>query len=86
LADKLEAHGYVVRGEDEHRRTVVTVEVTRAGREVVEGVVGRRHHALVELLAELPSKRRPAVSAAVRELVAAAEAAPGVPTAGPGRL
>ncbi|WP_280142724.1 MarR family transcriptional regulator [Amycolatopsis rubida] len=40
LADKLEAHGYVVRGEDEHRRTVVTIEVTAAGREVVAG--GRR--------------------------------------------
>ncbi|MFD2470947.1 MarR family winged helix-turn-helix transcriptional regulator [Amycolatopsis silviterrae] len=86
LADKLEAHGYVVRGEDEHRRTVVTIEVTAAGREVVAGVVERRHHALSELLAELPAERSQAVAMAVRDLVAAAEAAPGVPTAGPGRL
>ncbi|WP_037357760.1 MarR family winged helix-turn-helix transcriptional regulator [Amycolatopsis orientalis] len=86
LADKLEAHGYVVRGEDEHRRTVVTIEVTAAGREVVAGVVGRRQRALSELLAEVPGARRQAVAAAVRDLVMAAESAPGVPTAGPGRL
>ncbi|WP_033288669.1 MarR family winged helix-turn-helix transcriptional regulator [Amycolatopsis jejuensis] len=86
LADKLEAHGYVVRGEDEHRRTVVTVEVTDTGREVVAGVVDRRHRGLAELLAEVPVTRRSAVSAAMRDLLSAAEAAPGVPTAGPGRL
>ncbi|WP_020665107.1 MarR family winged helix-turn-helix transcriptional regulator [Amycolatopsis benzoatilytica] len=86
LADKLEAHGYVARGVDEHRRTVVTVEVTPAGREVVAGVVDRRHRALAELLAELPAERRATVSTAVGDLLSAAEAAPGVPTAGPGRL
>jgi len=86
LADKLEAHGYVARGVDEYRRTVVTVEVTPAGREVVAGVVDRRHRALAELLAELPADRHETVSTAVRDLLSAAEAAPGVPTAGPGRL
>jgi DNA-binding MarR family transcriptional regulator len=86
LADKLEAHGYVRRGVDEQRRTVVTVETTDAGRSVVAGVLDRRHRALADLLAELPAARRPAVTRAVRELVTAAEAAPALPATGPGRL
>jgi DNA-binding MarR family transcriptional regulator len=35
LVDKLEAAGYVVRGADPHSRSIVTVEVTAAGRDVV---------------------------------------------------
>lgn len=86
LADKLEAHGYVRRGEDEHNRTVVTIEVTPAGREVVTGVVNRRHQALGELLAQLDPEERRQAHEAVTRLLAAAESAPAVPSAGPGRL
>ncbi|MFI5608897.1 MarR family winged helix-turn-helix transcriptional regulator [Amycolatopsis sp. NPDC051903] len=86
LADKLEAHGYVERGEDEHNRTVVTIEVTQAGREVVKGVLTRRHQALGDLLAQLAPEDRAQANAAVRNLLAAAEHAPTVPAAGPGRL
>lgn len=86
LADKLEAHGYVTRQVDAHRRTVVTLETTEAGRSVVAGVLDRRHRALADLLAELPASRRHSVTRAVRDLVAAAEAAPALPATGPGRL
>ncbi|MET7996356.1 MarR family transcriptional regulator [Amycolatopsis sp. NPDC005232] len=86
LADKLEAHGYVRRGEDEHRRTVVTVEVTKAGQAVVDDVLARRHEALGELLGQLDPKQREQAAASVEDLLAAAEKAPLVPSAGPGRL
>ncbi|MGW4486429.1 MarR family winged helix-turn-helix transcriptional regulator [Amycolatopsis sp. NPDC004368] len=86
LADKLEAHGYVRRGEDEHRRTVVTVEVTRAGQAVVDDVIERRHEALGALLGQLSPENRQQAATAVENLLAAAEQAPLVPSAGPGRL
>ncbi|HWD03963.1 MAG TPA: MarR family transcriptional regulator [Amycolatopsis sp.] len=86
LADKLEAHGYVKRGEDEHNRTVVTIEVTDSGREVVTGVVNRRHQALGELLAQLEPQERVQLNRAVDRLLVAAESVPAIPSAGPGRL
>ncbi|HEY4454463.1 MAG TPA: MarR family transcriptional regulator, partial [Pseudonocardiaceae bacterium] len=45
-ADKLEARGYLHRGTDERNRSVVTLEVTDAGREVAGQVLARRHAAL----------------------------------------
>lgn len=86
LADKLAAHGYLVRGEDEHKRSVVTLEVTEAGRGAVTKVLRRRHAALRAVLDQVPVSRRKAVVAAATTLVTAAAAVPSVSSTGPGRL
>lgn len=86
LADKLAAHGYVARGEDPHKRSVVTIEVTGTGRAVVAKVLRRRHAALRAMLDQVPAGRRRAVVNAARTLVTAAAATPAVASAGPGPL
>lgn len=50
LADRLAAAGLLVRGNDERSRSIVTLAVTSAGRELVDRVVGRRHVLLAEVL------------------------------------
>jgi DNA-binding MarR family transcriptional regulator len=86
LADKLSAHGYLVRGEDPHKRSVVTLEVTDRGRRVVAKVMRRRHAALSAVLAQVPPAHRKDVVSAARTLVTAAAAVPEVGAAGPGPL
>jgi len=67
LVNKLETAGYVARGSDEHSRTIVTVEVTAAGREVVAAVLARRHVLLAGVLdAMAPDERERAADAAAR--------------------
>jgi DNA-binding MarR family transcriptional regulator len=86
LADKLEARDYLVRGTDPHNRSVVTVALTEAGRQVVAHVLERRHAALGALLGQLsPAQRRRAANAA-RELVGAAASVAMVGSTGPGPL
>lgn len=67
LVDKLQAAGLVVRGADTRSRSIVTVEVTDAGRALVVEVT-RRRHALIEqvLDAMSPSEREQAAAAASR--------------------
>lgn len=72
LADKLEAHGYLSRGADAHNRSVVTVEVTGAGRQIVDEVLDARHAAFRAILDQLPEEKRQSVSAAAHDLVRAA--------------
>jgi DNA-binding MarR family transcriptional regulator len=72
LADKLEARGFLARGTDEHKRSIVTVSVTERGRAVVADVLDRRHGALETLLSRLPSARRKAAGVLAGELVGAA--------------
>lgn len=86
LSDKLEAGGYLARGGDVHKRSVVTIEVTDLGRGVVAKVLRRRHAALRAVLAQVAPTRRRTVVAAARALVAAAAAVPGVGAVGPGPL
>ncbi|MEU6561682.1 MarR family winged helix-turn-helix transcriptional regulator [Nocardia nova] len=86
LADKLEARGYVVRGTDSHNRCVVTVEVSEAGREVVDQVLRRRQAAFGSLLDQLDAGSRAQIVGAARELVRAAAATPFVSSTGPGSL
>jgi len=86
LADKLAAHGYLVRGEDAHKRSVVTLEVTDAGRRVVAKVLRRRHAAFRAVLDQVPPTRRKAVVGAAQTLVAAAATVPSVSSTGPGPL
>lgn len=69
LVDKLEVAGYVARGADAHRRTIVTVEVTEAGREVVAAVLVRRHALLEHVLDAMDPQERDRAAAAAGSFV-----------------
>jgi DNA-binding MarR family transcriptional regulator len=69
LVDKLEAAGFVARGADAHSRTIVTVEVTGAGREVVEAVLARRHALLEQVLDAMAPEERDRAAAAAGSFV-----------------
>ncbi|HEX4221786.1 MAG TPA: MarR family transcriptional regulator [Pseudonocardiaceae bacterium] len=86
LADKLQARGYLDRGTDERNRSVVTLEVTDAGREAVVQVLDRRHAALEAVLDRLAPDQRRAAADAARGFIAAAVAEPTVATSGPSPL
>lgn len=76
LADKLETAGLLVRGSDTRSRSIVTVEITDAGRELVARVVARRHELLAAVLARMAPDERAAVArSAARFAGLAAEAA-----------
>jgi DNA-binding MarR family transcriptional regulator len=76
LADRLEAVGLVVRGTDPRSRSVVTVEVTRAGVELVARVVARRRELLSAVLRQLlPADQEQAVRVARKFAALAADAA-----------
>ncbi|WP_040817662.1 MarR family winged helix-turn-helix transcriptional regulator [Nocardia jiangxiensis] len=72
LADKLESRGFLSRGADAHNRSVVTVEVTEAGQQVVDEVLEARHAAFRIILDQLPEEKRQSVTAAAHDLVRAA--------------
>jgi DNA-binding MarR family transcriptional regulator len=75
LADRLEAAGLLVRGHDPGNRSIVTVEVTSAGRDLVARVVARRHVLLAEVLNRMSSaERADAANAARRFAELAADA------------
>lgn len=58
LVDRLEAAGYVARGTDSHNRSIVTVELTAHGHEVVAAVVARRHELLGSVLDRMSAEER----------------------------
>jgi DNA-binding MarR family transcriptional regulator len=67
LADRLEAAGLLVRGHDPRNRSIVTLQVTPAGRDLVARVVARRHILLAEVLDRMtPAERASAARAASR--------------------
>lgn len=72
LADKLEARGYLSRGADATNRSVVTVEVTESGHQVVDRVLERRHAAFRIILDQLPEQERNSITAAAHDLARAA--------------
>jgi DNA-binding MarR family transcriptional regulator len=75
MVDKLEGPGYVARGTDPHSRSIVTVEVTDAGREIVTAVLERRHRLLEEVLDGMsPADRDHAAEAAGRFVLLAGDA------------
>ncbi|MBO0853277.1 MAG: MarR family transcriptional regulator [Nocardia sp.] len=86
LADKLEARGYVARGAAAGNRSVVTVEVTAAGQDVVDQVLNRRKQAFGAVLCELDAEARAGALTAARDLVRAAAATPTLAPTGPGSL
>jgi DNA-binding MarR family transcriptional regulator len=76
LADRLAAHGLLARGTDARSRSIVTIEITGAGRELVARVVARRHELLAGVLARMAPEERTAVAgAAARFTALAADAA-----------
>ncbi|HEX8007199.1 MAG TPA: MarR family transcriptional regulator [Trebonia sp.] len=58
LADRLEAAGLLVRGADPRSRSIVTLEVTGAGLDLVARVVERRHVLLAAVLDRMDSTER----------------------------
>lgn len=58
LVDRLAAAGYVARGTDVHSRSIVTVEVTAVGRDVVTAVLARRHELLESVLDRMSAEER----------------------------
>lgn len=66
LADRLHASGHVVRGTDPHNRSIVTLELTERGREIVARVMDWRRHELTRILCRLDPQERAAVVAAMQ--------------------
>jgi DNA-binding MarR family transcriptional regulator len=69
LADRLVGAGYVVRGSDPGNRTVVTLELTDAGRDLVTQVAERRRQELTRILGRLECDERDTLTAVMRRLV-----------------
>ncbi|NLE80862.1 MAG: MarR family transcriptional regulator [Rhodococcus sp.] len=63
LADRLDASGHVLRGTDARSRSVVTLDLTEHGREVVRRVLAWRHHELARILSGLDPEERAATVA-----------------------
>lgn len=68
LADRLHASGHLVRGVDPDNRSVVTLELTDAGRRVVRQVTTRRRRQLSQALDLLDPAERAACAAVLQEL------------------
>lgn len=66
LVDKLQPH-FVVRGTDDASRSIVTVEVTEAGRDLVTAVVQRRRELLEEVLDRMGAGERDWAGAVARD-------------------
>lgn len=68
LADRLDASGHLVRGTDPANRSVVTLELTEAGRRLVTGVGTVRRRALRRVLDRLAPEDRAACAAVLSTL------------------
>jgi DNA-binding MarR family transcriptional regulator len=66
LADRLVASGHIVRGSAPHHRSVVTLELSARGREVVAAVLRWRHDELARILALLTPEQRAATADGMR--------------------
>ncbi len=71
LADRMVAAGHVIRGGDPAHRSVVTLELTASGQDLVATVAAARERELRRLLDALPPDSRQAVTSALRQLVRA---------------
>lgn len=73
--DRLQAAGLVTRGTDKRSRSIVTVELTEPGRDLVATVLARRHALFEAVLdAMTPAERAAAADAATRFARLASEA------------
>jgi DNA-binding MarR family transcriptional regulator len=86
LADRLVGAGHVVRGSDPRHRSVVTLELTPSGQQLVSKVAARRDHELIRIVDMLPPASRPLVTRALRQLVDAAGDGYGVAAVPPAAL
>lgn len=66
MGDRLEASGYVVRGTDPRSRSVVTLELSERGRQLVEQVMDWRHAELIRILAGMDPAERAATASGLR--------------------
>jgi DNA-binding MarR family transcriptional regulator len=83
LADRLEAAGFLVRGADPRSRSIVTIEVTAAGRDLVARVVERRHQLLAAVLERMQPGERAAVTRAARRFTELSGEAADLSSTGP---
>lgn len=67
LADRLDAAGYVARGADPEHRSVVTLELTARGAELVERVLAWRREELGRILSGIDPDLRASAVRALRE-------------------
>jgi DNA-binding MarR family transcriptional regulator len=72
LADRLVAAGHVERGSEPGNRSVVTLELTPSGQDLVTRVTRWRRGELTRILGQLPPGDRDTLTAALRRLVEAA--------------
>ncbi|HEY1322528.1 MAG TPA: MarR family transcriptional regulator [Streptosporangiaceae bacterium] len=83
LADRLVAAGHIVRGTDPGNRTVVTLELTGSGRDLVAKVVQWRRRELTRILGRLAPEDRDTLTASLRQLIEAAGEGYGTMPQGP---
>jgi DNA-binding MarR family transcriptional regulator len=86
LADRLVSAGHVIRGSDPQHRSVVTLELTPSGQQLVSKVAARRDRELSRIVDMLPPASRPVVTSALRQLVDAAGDSYGMATVPPAAL
>jgi DNA-binding MarR family transcriptional regulator len=72
LADRLVATGHIVRGSEPGNRSVVTLELTASGRDLVTQVAQWRHQELTRILGQFTPRDRDTLTALLRRLVEAA--------------
>jgi DNA-binding MarR family transcriptional regulator len=83
LADKLASAGLLTRGTDPRSRSVVTVEATPAGAELVARVVAHRQELLAEVLGRMTPHERAEASRVARRFAGLAGDAATAGTASP---
>ncbi|HEY2205897.1 MAG TPA: MarR family transcriptional regulator [Pseudonocardia sp.] len=86
LADRLERLGHLARGGDRDNRSVVTLEATATGREVVEQVLRRRGAELDRVLERMAPRQRAHLVDGARAFTAAAVTLPELHSSGHGPL
>ena len=67
MVDRLQDTGLVQRGTDPHSRSIVTVEPTAAGRELITAVLSHRHELLGEVLDRMTTADHTAAVRAARQ-------------------
>jgi DNA-binding MarR family transcriptional regulator len=83
LADRMEAAGLLARGTDPRSRSIVTLEVTAAGVDLVARVVERRHELLAAVLERMDPGEREAAARVARRLSELAGDAAALSATGP---
>ncbi|MFI6290931.1 MarR family transcriptional regulator [Nonomuraea sp. NPDC050790] len=73
LCDRLEATGWVRRGASHDDRRELTIQLTPAGKDLLEKLRARRREDLAQVLEEMPPAARKALLRGLRAFTAAAE-------------